>query len=168
MAPGGWAATKPGRAGVDHDWIRRFGDRQLVSMVDEAVRNNLDLQVAAERVRRAEATARFTGGSKLPQVNAGLEGRKQQQRFVGLPFAGSMISEAYGSSVDVNWEVDLWGRVRAGESAALGEMQATGYDLEAAQTSLAGQLAKAWFALGEANEQIELAKACPEDPRRHL
>lgn len=159
MAPGSWAATKEGTAGVDRDWVRRFGDSRLTATVNEAMRNNLDLRVAAERVRRAEATARLVGGNKLPQVNASLDGRKQQQRFIGLPFGGSAISENYGASVDVNWELDMWGRIRAGESAALGEMQAVGYDLEAARTSLAGQLAKAWFALGEANEQIELAKA---------
>lgn len=159
MAPGSWAATKPGRAGVDHDWVRRFGDRQLVSVVDEAMRNNLDMRVAAERVRRASATARLAGASARPQVGAGLNGRRQEQRFVGLPFDGSLTSDSYGASVDVNWELDLWGKVRAGQAAALGELQAVGYDLGSAQTSLAGQLAKAWFALGEANEQVALAQS---------
>ena len=162
MAPGSWAATKQGRAGVDRNWVRRFDDSRLTSLVDEALSNNLDLRVAAERVRRAEATARFVGGSRLPQASAGLSGRRQQQRFIGFPFGGSLISENYGASLDVNWEVDLWGRVRAGQSAALGEMQAAGFDLQSAQTSLAGQLVKGWFALGEANEQIALARLALE------
>ena len=158
MAPGSWAATPQGRAGVDGQWIDRFGDRSLSSLADEAMSNNFSLQVVAERVRRAEASARLAGAGARPQVSGGLRGSRQEQRFVGLPFGGSSTSESYGASVDVNWEIDLWGKIRAGRSAALGELQASGYDLHAARISLGAQIAKAWFALGEANEQIEIAK----------
>jgi multidrug efflux system outer membrane protein len=158
MTPGSWAATPEGRAGVDAQWIDRFGDRGLSSLVDEAMSNNYNLQVVAERVKRAEASSRLAGAAARPQVSAGLQGRKQEQRFTGLPFGGSSISESYGASVDTSWEIDLWGKIRAGHSAALGELQAAGYDLHAARISLGAQIAKAWFALQEANEQIALAK----------
>ena len=158
MAPSGWAATKQGRAGVDRNWIGRFGDSRLKGLVNEALKNNRDMAVAGERVRRAALVSKISGAAIRPTAAATLDGSNREQKFVGFPFGGGSITESYGASVDVSWELDLWGRVRAGQAADVAEWQAVGFDLQSAQTSLAGQIAKAWFALGEANEQVELAR----------
>lgn len=157
-APGRWAATSQGRAGVDRDWIGRFGDSRLKGLVNEAMQNNRDLQASAERVNRAATAAKISGSAIRPKAGLELTGSKEEQKFVGFPFGGGAITERYGASLDVSWEVDLWGRVRAGQSADVAEWQAQGFELKAAQSSLAAQIAKAWFALGETNEQISLAR----------
>ena len=51
--PGSWAATKEAQAGIDREWVDRFGDRALSRLVDEAMDHNRDLRVAAERVRQS-------------------------------------------------------------------------------------------------------------------
>ncbi len=164
MAPEGWSASREARAGVDNGWLRRFGDPQLAKLVDEAMADNPDLGVAAERVRRSQAVARLAGAEMKPQLQGQFTGRAQKQNLVGFPFPGgqSFVSESYGTSLDINWELDVWGRVRAAQGAAVADAQAGAMELEAARTSLAAQLAKAWFALGEANEQIELAREAVE------
>lgn len=159
MARSGWAATPQGQAGVDRDWIGRFGDRGLKLLVNEAMNNNRSLQATAARVNRAAAAAKISGAAIRPISNGTLVGRNSEQKFVGFPFGGGQISESYGTSVDVSWELDLWGRVRAGQAADVAEWQAQGLEYNAAQTSLAAQIAKAWFALGETNEQIVLAQS---------
>lgn len=160
MAPGSWHSSRAARVGIDQAWIRRFGDARLVALVKEAMARNLDLRVAAERVRRAEAVARLSGAVRTPQVQGQLSGSRIQQRFVGFPVpSGSSITDIYGASLDITWELDVWGRLRADQSAALGDLQAQGFDYQAARASLAAQIAKAWFALGESNEQILLARA---------
>jgi NodT family efflux transporter outer membrane factor (OMF) lipoprotein len=160
MVPGSWHSSRAGRAGIDQTWIGRFGDAQLVALVKEGMAHNLDLRVAAERVRRAEAVARLSGAVRKPQVQGQISGSRIQQRFVGFPVpSGSAITDIYGASLDITWELDVWGRLRAGQSAALGDLQAQGFDYQAARASLAAQIAKAWFALGESNEQIRLARA---------
>ncbi|MEO1826954.1 MAG: TolC family protein, partial [Roseibacillus sp.] len=119
---------------------------------------NPDLKATAERVRRAEAVARLAGAGKKPQVSGQINTLQQKQRFPGFPIKlGSNTAESYGASLDVTWEPDLWGRVRASQRAAVVESLAQVQDYRAARASLAGQLAKAWFALGEAGEQIVLA-----------
>ena len=158
MAPDSWNASREARAGIDDDWIARFGDKQLSSLVDEAMQGNFDLQVAAERIRRAESVARLAGAPARPQLDAQLSGLRQKQRFVGLPFGGDAQSNNFGASLNVNWELDVWGRVRAGQRAAVADLQAREFDYKAGMTSLAAQLAKAWFALGETNDQIALAE----------
>lgn len=130
-------------------------------MVDEALAANPDLRASAERVNRAAALARASGASARPQMSAGLSGSRQEQKFVGLPIGGggilSSIYESYGSVLSVSWEPDIWGKVRAGERAALADLEAQGFTYRGARASLAAEVARAWLALAEANEQVSLA-----------
>lgn len=156
--PSGWSASKPSKAGVDARWVARFGDRRLTSFVDEALANNKDMKIAAERVLRAGEAARVAGALAQPQLGLNLGGNRQKINFIGFPFGGSQISESYGMDFKVAWEPDIWGRGRAGRSAAIAEWQAGGHELRAARASLAAQVCKAWFAVAEGNAQVVLAK----------
>ena len=155
--PGSWATTKEAKSGVDVNWVQRFGDNQLESMVREALKSNQDMRIAAERLKRAGESARMAGALAKPQMNFTATGDKRNTRFIGFPFGGSLISESYGVDLNINWEPDLWGKVRAKKSASMAEWQAGGQDYRAAKASLAAQVCKAWFALAEANEQVSLA-----------
>ena len=158
--PGSWAASKEGRAGIDQHWIRRFGDDGLNALVAEAIRNNPDMRISAERVRRAAASARLASTGRGPSVEGRVNGIVQKQRFTGFPIAlGSHTSNSYGATLGINWEIDLWGRVLARQRAALGDYQGQQQVHRAARASLVAQVAKAWFALGEANDQIRVAEA---------
>ena len=164
-APGAWSATKEGRAGIDDRWVERIGNGRLKRLVSEAYSANPDLRAAAARVQRATAVAKGAGAAARPQLNGALQGNRQKQNFIGLPIGGagnggvlSSISESYGASLNLSWEVDVWGKVRAGEQAALADLQAQGELYRAARASLAAQVTRAWLALAEANEQIALAE----------
>ncbi|MEM7145695.1 MAG: TolC family protein [Verrucomicrobiota bacterium] len=170
--PKDWSAPAS-EAPIDHAWIDRFNDKTLESLVDEAIENNFDLKAGAARIERAEAIAKRTGADLQPQVEATVSGARNKQNFIGFPLGGdntgadsstvsSSLSNNFGTSVDVTWELDVWGRIRAGVSAALADIQLAQADLRAAQTSLAAQVAKSWFALIEANEQANLAQATVE------
>lgn len=163
VAPGSWSATRQGQAGVDDKWVERIGNNRLKRLISEAYAANPDLRAAAARVQRAAAVAKGAGAAARPQLNAGFSANRQKQNFIGLPIGGgggvlSSISESYGASLNLSWEIDLWGKVRAGEQAALADLQAQGETYRAARASLAAQVARAWLALAEANEQIELAE----------
>ena len=161
--PTSWAASRAGRAGVDERWVSRFGDRQLSALVTEAETRNTSLTSARERVNRAIMVAKGAQAPALPQATAGLGGERTKQIFVGLPIPGfegasSSISNTFGASLDVNWEPDIWGKVAASQSAELARLGAEENAFRAARASLAGQVVKAWLALGEANEQRALAE----------
>jgi NodT family efflux transporter outer membrane factor (OMF) lipoprotein len=57
----------------------------------------------------------------------------------------------------MSWELDLWGRIAAAKKAAIADFEASQFDRATAELSLAGQAAKAWFALAEARDQVELS-----------
>ena len=146
-------------------WLTSFGEPGLEAAVLSALSGNQDLRAAASRVEQAAAQARIAGADLYPQVSAGGRSTRQKQRFIGLPIPGaggdeppSSLSTSYGVSLDVSWEADLWGRIRAGKRAAGADLLAAREEFEAARLSLAAQTAKAWLAATEAHLQRELAR----------
>ena len=160
-APGSWAASREARAGIDRRWVGKIGGGELRGLVDKALSDNEDLKSAAARVDRAAAEAKIAGAGRLPSLGLGGEGRREGRSFIGFPGGGSgamsNVSEQFGVNLNAAWELDVWGRAKAGQEASISDMQARQYEYEAARVSLAGQVTKAWLALGEANEQVALA-----------
>ena len=163
-APETWtaAATPDGQVAVD--WWKDFGDDGLSSAVEAALAGNFDLQAAAARLEIAASDARAARAELFPSVDVSYTGQRQKQNFVGLPIPGaegqvlSTIFTNHGVSLDVSWEIDLWGRLRAASQVVLADLQASAADLRGSQLSMAGQTAKAWFAVAEAQQQIELSR----------
>ncbi|MEZ5383948.1 MAG: efflux transporter outer membrane subunit [Prosthecobacter sp.] len=160
--PGTWAAGKEARAGVDDQWVRRFHDSRLEALVEEALENNRDLKAAAARVERARGQTRLAGVAANPTADLEFTPKRAKQNFIGFPFGGggvpSNMFNTFGLSLAVNWELDLWGRIRAGKSAAYAQGEAAEADARAARASIAASVARAWFALAEAQLQLQLAK----------
>lgn len=162
--PGDWVAAPAPEETLEEYWWSDFEDSGLKALIEEALENNRDLLAAAARVEAARAQARIAGADQSPDVSAGLNASRRKQNFIGLPIPGgegqvlSTKTTTVGLSLDVSWEVDLWGRIRAGAAAALADAQAARADYEAARLSLSGQTAKLWFALVESRQQLELAR----------
>ncbi|MCB1231584.1 MAG: efflux transporter outer membrane subunit [Verrucomicrobiae bacterium] len=167
----------PGVLIADSDWVASFGDEKLESLVDQALVNNRDLKAAAARIEIAQANARIAGADLYPQAQGLFRGSRKKQNFIGFPFGDfgggdssgggesavfSNLNNEFGLALDLSWEIDLWGRIRAGQSAMISEAEAVEADRAAAELSIAGQVAKSWFALQEAQEQVNLAEAAVE------
>ncbi|MCP5118810.1 MAG: TolC family protein, partial [bacterium] len=163
------AGTLPGV--VESKWWIGFGDPGLEKAIVEALANNHDLQSAAARVEAVHLEARMAGAGRYPNVGVRLSRGRQRQNFVGLPIPGSedsVLSTTYtsaGVSLDLSWELDVWGRLKAGHQVALATAEARQADWVGARLSLSGQTAKAWFAAVEAERQVGLARAQWESAR---
>ena len=173
--PGTWAATREGRAGVDTDWVPHMGSPRLEALVREALAHNPDLKIAAARVEQARTFVKAAGAQRQPKLDMEGTGTKSERNFVGFPFGDggvlSLNTEMYSLNFLANWEVDLWGRIRASVSAAAAATQAAELDARAARSLVAAQTVRAWFALLEANEQADLAQqaiAAAEDTEKSL
>jgi multidrug efflux system outer membrane protein len=171
--PAGWQSTGARMGGPDSNWIPSFRDQRLSALVNEVRANNYDLKVAASRVQQAADDAKIAGARVFPSVRGGLNGRRQQQAFIGFPFGeeASMsgmsadeeavtksLSNNFGVSLDIDWELDLWGRIRTGQAAAIADFQASRLELGGLKSSLSAQTAKVWFAIQEADQQLRLAE----------
>lgn len=142
-------------------WLLDFNDPVLLDLVYRAQVRNYDLQAAVARLGVAEAEAFIVGADLYPQLSAGFDGARQKNNFTAQGFGNAIQSSTfnnYGLSANVSWELDVWGRVRDGQSAAIGDAQAAAADLQGARQSLAANTATLWFNTIEARMQLELAQ----------
>ena len=150
--PALWAArtgaTTAAAGEVGGGWLRSFQAPGLEELVWEALRYNVDYQVAAARLEQAAGYARLAGAAVLPQVN--VVGRGSQ--------GGGDADGLVGVRVAASWELDLWGRVRYGRAAAEADYASAEYDLRYARESLAALVVKSWFLATEARQQRDLAQ----------
>ena len=161
--PAAWSIETEAAKALTDVWWTSFGAAELDAAVAEALERNYDLQAAAAAVEAAAAQARIVGADLKPQVAASLDAGKRQQVFVGLPIPGTggvlqSRSSSYSTGFSVSWEPDLWGRLRAGTAAAVSDAAAAAADYEGARLSLAGQTAKAWLTVVNAERQVQLAR----------
>ena len=99
--------------------------------MSEALAHNRDLRGAVARLDAAAASAQLAGADLWPQVGAGLNATRSKQVFVGLPIPGGPASttfSTYGVSLDVAWELDLWGKLRARRHAGAADFRAAEAD----------------------------------------
>ena len=144
---------------LEHGWLKSFKDPQLDALVAEVLTNNPDLRVAAARVEQAAAQVRLAGATLKPQVSALARG--------GGALSGDS-SGLEGAGIFANWELDVWGRVRAGREAASGQYDGAALDTEYARQSLAALVAKSWFVATEARLQKAIAEEMAAASERQL
>jgi len=151
--PDTWAAAKDAAPEeVSTGWLDDFQDPRLEGVVAEALENNQDLQTAAAQLEVARQAAIRAGAGMYPFVSLGAGGSSSGD------FEGGDSRSSSGVSLDVSWEVDLWGRIRAGKASAASDFQAAQADYAFARLSLAAQTAKAWFLAIENRLQVELSQ----------
>lgn len=159
--PEDWQSTSTGHVGnVSLGWLPTFEDPELEELVAEALAHNQNLAIAAARLRIAKESTVFARAARLPSLAAGssasLTGLRAQDRNGDLqPWERA---EDYALSMNLSWEIDLWGRLRNLHQAAREDYQAAWADYRAARLSLAANAAKAWFNLITARQQVELAR----------
>ena len=142
---------EPASEGAAHAdaWLAAFNDPQLEAFVRDTLAHNPDLQIAAARVEQAAGFVKVAGATLYPQVNLLARG--------GGTLSGDS-SGLEGLGVFANWELDLWGRVRAGRASASSQQVSAALDMEYARQSLAALAAKSWFLAVEARGQKEIAE----------
>ncbi|MCI0354255.1 MAG: efflux transporter outer membrane subunit, partial [Acidobacteria bacterium] len=165
--PAQWSAGTQWRSKASIDrWLATFQDARLKQLVDEGLAGNYDLQASAARVQEALAQARIEGAPRLPQADLNASGERFQDNFVGIDGEpAKFLSDGFRLTVDISWELDVWGRIRASRDASRAEAVAAQRDFEAARLSLAARIAQAWFRLVEARQQVEVAESSIKDRR---
>jgi NodT family efflux transporter outer membrane factor (OMF) lipoprotein len=145
---------------VDDGWLASFNDPQLEKLVDEALRNNLDLRIAAAQVDGAASAAVIAGARLKPTVDLGIGA-------TGSGTTAEASSEA-GLGLTTTWEVDIWGKHASGAAAAEASLAAAQANYEFARQSLAAQTAKAWFTATQAKMLLDLGQETVDLYRRTL
>lgn len=152
-APARWSEPLAGGEAAAPDdvttWWRTFNDPELDSLIERAVRSNLDLRIAQARVREARARYGIAAAALAPSADAsGADSREQASHHqpvlgsVPLPPSTPFDNEVYQAGVDASWEIDVFGGRRREAESARAEVGASEDERRATLLVLLGDVAR--------------------------
>jgi len=155
----GWKPAQPGDAQLKGDWWTFFNDPQLNTLETQTDPANQTLKQAEANFRAARAAVRFNRASEAPTIgvgpSVGAVRDSNDQPYLNVSGAnngdGNLILP-----FDLDYEIDLWGRVRRAVAQSREQAQASAADLETLRLSLHAELAVDYFDLRSADAQVKL------------
>ena len=156
------AAANTGSAvtAADLGWRDVFIDPRLQGVIDLALANNRDLRVAVLNIEQSRAQYRIQRAALVPSVAAsasGTQSRLTQDQAAAQ--AGDRTVESYTAGVGISsWEIDLFGRIRSLNNAALQSYLATQEISRSVRISLIAQTASAWLNLAADQDLLALSE----------
>lgn len=145
----------------ERGWWRRYGDRQLDDLVDEALAGSPGMRIAAARVRQAQAISAVAGAALSPQASAGAKSARQlysANSTVPKPLAGNW-AWSNEATLNFSYELDFWDKNDAALAAAIGRQHASVADAESARLVLVVGVIQSYLKLSQLYAQLDLAVA---------
>lgn len=157
VLPEYWQSTLNGQASDSVDWcLNTFNDAALLDLIMLGLSGNFDLRAAAARVEAAKEQATIAGAGRLPQLY--FAPGYQHSRDLANGESGQFLA-----LFNLSWELDVWGRIKASQQAALEDAVAATEDYQSARLSLAARLAQVYFQWLEARLQAQVAAQSVKD-----
>jgi outer membrane protein, multidrug efflux system len=148
----------------DLKWFEVFKDEELQKLIRTAIIQNYDLREAAARINAARANLGLARSDQFPQFE--LSADDTLSRFSQNSFSIAGLGQAVGKTRSIgevllnllNFEVDIWGRLRNRTKAFRGELKASEEDRRAAMTTVVGDVATSYFSLLELDGELDIAR----------
>jgi len=150
----------------DEKWWAVFQDPQLHLLIREALTQNYDLRIAAERVLQAQAVLGITRADQFPTVTAGLSA--SNERFPRTRVTPEFETSPIQANLSLAWELDFWGKFRRATEAARANLLATEWAHRAVISSLISSVATAYFQLLELDTEMEISRRSLDSRKESL
>lgn len=154
-----WRVSEPGDAHAKGAWWERFNDPVLNQLEQQALANNQTLAAATARLAQARATLASNSAAQLPQV--GLNARAARLEISGNRPLTNYNSPNFQTAqsdfqlgLSVNYEADIFGRVRRSVESAQASAQQSAADLENTRLVLSADLANNYISLRQADIEL--------------
>jgi outer membrane protein, multidrug efflux system len=154
-------ATVSAAATISPQWWQEFRDPVLDSLVTRAVAGNFDLKILAARIGVASAQIGEARAGALPSVDIGAGSSFEKS-------TGQRFAKQFSFGTQVNWDIDIWGRVAKGVQAQSAEFRATEADWRAGYLQLVSSVSTTYFQILQLDEQIEHQRQALAKGRRVL
>lgn len=156
------AVSPPSESSLaDTKLYEKFEDPVLNDLVRTALAHNFDLRAAVERVAQARAQFGIARSAQLPQLNAAAQFTPSRSSTIGsavfVPRSANLDVSYTQAGMGLNWELDIWGRVRRLKEAALAEYLSTEEARHGVQTLLVADVTRGYFQLRAADLELEIA-----------
>jgi len=149
--PARYDATPYPTPQVTDSLLGLFSDSGLNAVVRRALANNPDLRVSLARFEEAGFNTRRTSAAFFPSLSGSASTSRSDS-------PAQPVTDTLSAALDARWELDVWGRIRAGMAAAAADQGAAAADYESARQSIAAQTMQAWFELVAAEKLVDLGR----------
>lgn len=132
---------------ITPDWWKGFKDPQLDALVGKAIAGNFDVKILAARTQVAKAGIGEARAGALPTMDVG----------AGASFEKTTkqdVVKQFNLATQVNWELDIWGKVEKGVQAQTAEFRASEADWRAGYLTLVSGVSSTYFQILQLDEQI--------------
>lgn len=160
-AAAGWQPAAPADAFDRGEWWKLFGDATLDGLAARVQVSNQNIATAVANYAQAQALVRGQRAALFPQVTLDGSVRRTGGRDISAATASAAV-------LGVDWQPDVWGRLRQAVDSAQANAQASEADLAAARLSAVGDLATNYFSLREADAEIRILDDTLEGYQRSL
>ncbi|MDD4857471.1 MAG: efflux transporter outer membrane subunit [Candidatus Krumholzibacteria bacterium] len=137
-------------------WWTTLDEPQLSSLIERAVKGNLDLKQARARIREARARRGAARADYLPTIEAGGSAARSRS---GEEIGTGETNEMYTASFDAGWELDIFGGVRRSVEAYTADLQAAREDLRDVLVSLLAEVALNYVDVRTYQTRLTVAEA---------
>ncbi len=152
--PPAWEGDVTAPIWPDANWWQGFGSAELNATIAAVQDGNLSLAAAEERLIQADTRVRQAGSALLPNIGAGANASGRLNEGAG----GSSSSSSFGANANISYELDFWGRNRAGLNAAEAARRATRADRETVALTAVTGAAKTYFQLLSLRDRLAVAR----------
>jgi NodT family efflux transporter outer membrane factor (OMF) lipoprotein len=155
----GWKPGQPSDTVLKGDWWTLFHDAQLNELEAKVDTANQTLKAAEANFRAARAQIGYARSNEAPTIGVEPSISAVRDSANEPYFPSGLANNGEGNfalAVDLNYEIDLWGRIRRGVTSAREQAQASDADLESARLSLHAELALDYYGLRSADAQEKL------------
>jgi NodT family efflux transporter outer membrane factor (OMF) lipoprotein len=163
QSPVPWSEARPLDSLPKNGWWTIFGDGELNQYEEQAIANNQALRAAIARLAQARAFARVTASGLYPELTGGVSASRQRlsanRPTNGGPIVPAAVTQnSFSIPFTLNYEVDLFGRVRRSLEAANASLQASDADLENVRLLITAELAADYFQLRALDTEIAVVQ----------
>jgi len=159
----------PGDTLGELGWWQLFQDPVLRELVREALQNNHDLRLAAERVLEAQARYGISRSQSFPALDGAGEYQAGRLSAEGnTPATGQHTQDSFYLGLGTFFELDFWGRVRRLNEAARAEVLATESAHRTVRLFLVSEVGATYFNLRELDLELEIARRTKQSRQASL
>jgi multidrug efflux system outer membrane protein len=139
-------------------WWQKFHDPQLTALVEQAMDANLDLQLAAARLRQARAARGVVAGGLWPAVSGSATYQRTHRLGATDTGSGADDQNLFQIGLDAVWELDIFGGIRRNVESASANIQAAQAGIRDTLVSVAAEVALNYVQLRGFQQQIVIAQ----------
>lgn len=156
--------------GAEDRWWEVFGKPELSQLVEEVLRNNLDIKKATARILEVQSQLVQTRADRFPSLHIDGTAERRQRPVIGVVPGKSFSTktDTYTLSLPASFELDLWGRLARSEEAARADLLQAEENRRTVAQSVVAETISLYLQVESLERRIQIALESIENFRRSL